>query len=43
MVNKVNDALINLKNTSIKKKITVSENSNKIIGIVETFLDFNKQ
>ena len=42
-MNKVNDALINSRNTSIKKGIPVSENSNKIIGIVETFLDFNKQ
>ena len=42
-VNIVNDGLINLRNPVIKMEIIENENQNKIVGVVENIIDFNKQ
>ena len=42
-VNIVNDGLINLRNPVIKIEIIENENQNKIVGVVENIIDFNKQ
>ena len=43
IVKHVNNALIELKKDINIKKIPENENPNKIVDIVEKFLDFNKQ
>ena len=43
LVNNVNDGLIVLSNSIIKKEILENENWNKIVDIVEKSLNFNKQ
>ena len=43
IVNQVNDALIDLRNTVKKKKIPENENPLEVIKIVERILDFSKQ
>ena len=43
LVNNVNDGLIDLRNSIIRKEILENENLNKIVDIVEKVLDFNKQ
>ena len=43
LVNNINDALIDLRNSIIKWAIPENENSNKIVDIIEQVLDFNKQ
>ena len=42
-LNKVNDALIDLRNDAIRREISENENSDKVIYIMEKILDFNKQ
>ena len=42
-VNIVNDGLINLRNPVIKIEIIENENQNKIVGVVENIIGFNKQ
>ena len=42
-VNIVNDGLINLRNPVIKIEIIENENQDKIVGVVENIIDFNKQ
>ena len=41
--NNVNDGLIDLIKTAIRKKIPENENPNKIVDIVEKIIVFNKQ
>ena len=41
--NQINDSLIQLKNSVIRKEIQENENANKVINILEKILDFNKQ
>ena len=43
LVNNVNDGLIELRSSIIRKEIPENEDSNKILDIVEKILDFNKQ
>ena len=43
LVNNVNDGMIDLRNTIIRKEITENENTSKIVDIVEKIVDFNKQ
>ena len=43
LVNNVNDGLVNLINSIIKKEIPENKNLNEIIDIVKIFLDFNNQ
>ena len=43
LVNNMNEELIDLRNTLIKKEIPENENLNKIADIVEKTIDFNKQ
>ena len=43
LVNNINAELIDLRNPIIKKEIPKNENPNKIVYIIETILDFNKQ
>ena len=43
IVNNINDGLIDLRTTHIRKYIAENENPNKIVDIVEKGLDFNKQ
>ena len=43
LVNNINDALTDFKNTIIKKEFPENENPSKIIDVVEKILDFNKQ
>ena len=42
LVNDIDDKLIDLRNAIIKNEIPENENPNKIVGIVEKILDFNK-
>ena len=43
LVNNVNDGLVNLINSIIKKEIPENKNLNEIIDIVKIFPDFNNQ
>ena len=43
LVNSVNDGFIDLRNANIRKEVPENDNSNKIVDIVETILDSNKQ
>ena len=43
LVNNVNDGLIDLRNTIIRKEIPENENPNEIVNFVEKILNFNKQ
>ena len=43
MVNNINDELVDLRNTIIKKEIPENKNPNKIVDIVEKIIDFNEQ
>ena len=43
IVKKTIDSINDLRNSIIRKEIPVNENPNKIIGIVEKILEFNRQ
>ena len=43
MLNNINDGLIDLRNTIIKKEITENKNPNKTVDVLEKVLDSNKQ
>ena len=43
LVNNINNELIRSRNAIDKNEIPGTENSNKIVDIVEKFLDFNKK
>ena len=43
LVNYINDGLIDLRNTVNRNEIPENENPNKILDVVEKFLDFDKQ
>ena len=43
IVNNVNDEFIDIRNDINRKEIPENENPKKVVGIVQKFLDFNKQ
>ena len=43
LLNNINNELIDINNAIIKKEISENENSNKIVDIVETIIEFNKK
>ena len=43
LLNNINDGLIDLRNTIIKKEITENKNPNKTVDVLEKILDSNKQ
>ena len=42
-VKRLNESLINLRNSTNGKEVTENKNPNKIVDIVEKIYDFNKQ